>query len=83
MILTVTLNTSIDKAYRISSTLERGTVMRVAECIDNAGGKGLNASRSVATCGGRCSRPALLAATTDGSSASCSTATKSPTTLSR
>ena len=31
MILTVTLNTSIDKAYRISSTLERGTVMRVAE----------------------------------------------------
>ena len=51
MILTVTLNTSIDKAYRISSTLERGTVMRVAECIDNAGGKGLNASRSVATCG--------------------------------
>ena len=40
MILTVTLNTSIDKAYRISSTLERGTVMRVAECIDNAGGIG-------------------------------------------
>jgi tagatose 6-phosphate kinase len=51
VILTVTLNTSIDKAYRIPSTLERGTVMRVAECIDNAGGKGLNASRSVATCG--------------------------------
>lgn len=50
MILTVTLNTSIDKAYRISSELVKGTVMRVTECIDNAGGKGLNASRAVATC---------------------------------
>lgn len=50
MILTVTLNTSIDKAYCISNNLVKGTVMRVAECIDNAGGKGLNASRAVATC---------------------------------
>lgn len=51
MILTITLNTSIDKAYRLSSPLVDGTVMRVAECIDNAGGKGLNVSRSVLTCG--------------------------------
>ncbi|MGI6229978.1 MAG: 1-phosphofructokinase [Tractidigestivibacter sp.] len=51
MIVTVTLNASIDKAYRLSCTLERGSVMRVSECIDNAGGKGLNAARAVATCG--------------------------------
>ena len=51
MIATVTLNTSIDKAYQLACPLERGTVMRVATCIDNAGGKGLNASRAVATCG--------------------------------
>lgn len=51
MIATVTLNTSIDKAYQLSCPLERGTVMRVATCIDNAGGKGLNASRAIATCG--------------------------------
>lgn len=51
MILTITLNTSIDKAYRIATPLVGGTVMRVEECIDNAGGKGLNVSRSVMTCG--------------------------------
>ena len=51
MITTVTLNTSIDKAYSISSPLEVGTVMRVSSCIDNAGGKGLNASRAIATAG--------------------------------
>ena len=44
MITTVTLNASVDKAYSISSTLEVGTVMRVATCSDSAGGKGLNAS---------------------------------------
>lgn len=51
MIVTVTLNASIDKAYRLSSPLMHGSVMRVSECIDNAGGKGLNAARAVATCG--------------------------------
>ena len=51
MIATVTLNTSIDKAYQLSCPLETGSVMRVATCIDNAGGKGLNAARAVATCG--------------------------------
>ena len=51
MIATVTLNTSIDKAYQLACPLVDGTVMRVETCIDNAGGKGLNASRAVATCG--------------------------------
>jgi tagatose 6-phosphate kinase len=53
MICTVTLNASIDKAYRISGGLEVGTVMRVLDCTDTAGGKGLNAARAVATCGER------------------------------
>ena len=51
MISTVTLNTSIDKAYQLACPLVDGTVMRVQTCIDNAGGKGLNAARAVATCG--------------------------------
>lgn len=51
VITTVTLNASIDKAYHISTPLTKGTVMRVAECEDSAGGKGLNAARAVATCG--------------------------------
>ena len=51
MISTVTLNTSIDKAYQLGRPLVDGTVMRVETCIDNAGGKGLNAARAVATCG--------------------------------
>lgn len=50
MIITVTPNTSIDKAYTITSVLERGCVSRVARVLDNAGGKGLNASRAVKTC---------------------------------
>jgi len=51
MICTITLNSSIDKAYQLSQPVEAGTVMRVATCIDNAGGKGLNCARAVATCG--------------------------------
>ena len=51
MISTVTLNASIDKAYQLACPLVDGTVMRVETCIDNAGGKGLNAARAVATCG--------------------------------
>ena len=51
MISTVTLNSSIDKAYQLACPLVDGTVMRVETCIDNAGGKGLNAARAVATCG--------------------------------
>lgn len=53
MIATVTLNASIDKAYQLACPLVDGTVMRVETCIDNAGGKGLNAARAVATCGER------------------------------
>ena len=51
MITTVTLNASIDKIYTIDDALRVGEVQRVATVIDNAGGKGLNCARAVATCG--------------------------------
>lgn len=47
MILTTTLNASIDKAYELDGALIPGTVMRVARTTNSAGGKGLNVSRIV------------------------------------
>ena len=47
MILTVTLNTSIDKLYLIES-VQPETVMRVKEVHNTAGGKGLNVSKVAA-----------------------------------
>lgn len=52
MITTITLNTSIDKAYYMDSSIENGTVMRVASCKNSAGGKGLNVARIVKLCKG-------------------------------
>lgn len=51
MITTITLNASIDKAYRLSGALIPGTVMRLVSCDNSAGGKGLNCARAIATCG--------------------------------
>ncbi|MDK2878790.1 MAG: tagatose 6-phosphate kinase [Thermoanaerobacteraceae bacterium] len=50
MILTVTLNTSIDKAY-IVENFKIGDVARVKEAVYTAGGKGLNVTKVVATLG--------------------------------
>ena len=50
MILTVTLNTSIDKLYLLDNMLPE-TVMRVKEVHNTAGGKGLNVSRVAAGLG--------------------------------
>lgn len=50
MITTVTLNVSIDKAYKIKGRVESGKVTRVLECNNTAGGKGLNVSRVVSLC---------------------------------
>ena len=50
MLLTVTLNASVDKLYLLNqNTL--GTVMRVKEVRNSAGGKGLNVSRVAAQLG--------------------------------
>ena len=51
MISTVTLNVSIDKAYKIKGSVESGKVIRVLECNKTAGGKGLNVSRVISICG--------------------------------
>lgn len=50
MILTVTLNTSIDKLYTLDA-LQPYTVMRVRQVSNTAGGKGLNVSRVAAQLG--------------------------------
>ena len=50
MILTVTLNSSIDKLYLMES-MQPETVMRVKEVHNTAGGKGLNVSRVAAKLG--------------------------------
>ena len=50
MILTVTLNTSIDKLYMLEA-LTPYTVMRVKQVHNTAGGKGLNVSRVAAQLG--------------------------------
>ena len=50
MILTVTLNSSIDKLYLMDS-VQPETVMRVKEVHNTAGGKGLNVSRVAAKLG--------------------------------
>lgn len=51
MIITLTLNAAVDKAYHISGMVEPGTVMRVDTCRNTAGGKGLNVARVVKLCG--------------------------------
>ena len=51
MIACVTLNASIDKAYRLGHEIELGHVSRVAQVLDSDGGKGLNAARAVAASG--------------------------------
>ena len=50
MILTVTMNTSIDKLYLMES-IQPETVMRVKEVHNTAGGKGLNVTRVAAKLG--------------------------------
>lgn len=51
MIVTLTLNTAIDKAYTLSNTLQHGELNRVLTVQNTAGGKGLNAARAVHAAG--------------------------------
>lgn len=50
MITTVTMNTSLDKLYRVGRLVD-GTVMRVDEVVNTAGGKGLNVAKVAAILG--------------------------------
>ncbi len=51
MLLTTTLNASVDKCYRLTTPLIVGEVSRVDHALENAGGKGLNAARAIQTFG--------------------------------
>lgn len=48
MILTVTLNASIDKRYQLSGAIADYEVQRVSAVTNTAGGKGLNCTRAIA-----------------------------------
>ena len=50
MLLTVTLNASVDKLYLLDKNTPE-TVMRVREVRNSAGGKGMNVSRVAAQLG--------------------------------
>lgn len=50
MITTVTLNTAVDKLYLVEGSVP-GSVMRVKEVFNTAGGKGLNVSKVAALAG--------------------------------
>jgi tagatose 6-phosphate kinase len=50
MILTVTLNVAVDKAYTVDE-LRPGEVIRIRECSYTAGGKGLNVSKTAKIAG--------------------------------
>lgn len=51
MIITVTLNPSIDKAYFVDEQIALGKVMRVKKVINTAGGKGVNVAKIINLCG--------------------------------
>ncbi len=51
MIVTTTLNTSIDKYYKLAVPIAPGEVTRVEMALENAGGKGLNCARAIHTMG--------------------------------
>lgn len=60
MITTVTLNASIDKAYHMVDAIENGTVMRVTQVRNTAGGKGLNVARVIKICGSKVQATGLV-----------------------
>ena len=65
MILTVTLNTSIDKLYLMTG-IRPETVMRVKEVHNTAGGKGLNVSRVAGKLGEQVSAAGFVSAMISG-----------------
>lgn len=60
MITTITMNASVDKAYFMERVIENGSVMRVAQCKNTAGGKGLNVARAAARCGAKVQASGLV-----------------------
>lgn len=60
MITTITMNASVDKAYFMERVIENGSVMRVAQCKNTAGGKGLNVARAAVRCGAKVQASGLV-----------------------
>ncbi|MGH3373041.1 MAG: 1-phosphofructokinase family hexose kinase [Nocardioidaceae bacterium] len=51
MIVTLTPNPSVDRTVALTSSLERGAVLRAESVISQAGGKGVNISRAAVSAG--------------------------------
>ena len=51
MILTVTLNPSLDRTVELGAALRRGAVQRATGARQDAGGKGVNISRALRASG--------------------------------
>ncbi|WP_058235547.1 1-phosphofructokinase family hexose kinase [Devriesea agamarum] len=51
MILTLTANPSLDRTVSLTSSLKRGEVQRFASVREDPGGKGVNVTRALVTCG--------------------------------
>ncbi|GGI45518.1 1-phosphofructokinase [Agromyces flavus] len=74
MIVTLTVNPSLDRTVELEHALERGEVQRVARNVEEPGGKGVNVTRalvasgaaSVAVLPGRADDPLVVALTSAG-----------------
>ncbi|GAA2044605.1 hexose kinase [Agromyces tropicus] len=74
MIVTLTVNPSLDRTVELDAELERGEVQRVDRSVEEPGGKGVNVTRalvaagsdSVAVLPGRADDPLVLALATAG-----------------
>ncbi len=51
MIVTLTPNPSVDRTIELTSTLERGAVLRAATVTSQSAGKGVNISRAAVAAG--------------------------------
>ena len=61
MIVTLTLNPSVDRTAAVPGRLERGGVNRLADITDVAGGKGINVARVLCEAAPKYTRPEVLA----------------------
>lgn len=61
MIVTLTMNPSVDRTAGVTGPLERGAVNRLADITDVAGGKGINVARVINEAAPKYARPEALA----------------------
>ena len=61
MIVTLTMNPSVDRTADVAGPLERGGVNRLSDITDVAGGKGINVARVLSEAAPKYARPEVLA----------------------